>query len=194
MSVSAIRTSVTEITHQLAPPADDLGESGLVGSHDGRYLRIAVVCARFNDAVTVRLLKGALDTLDECGVSADNRLVVWVPGSFELPLAAQALAHSGRFDGVVCLGCVIRGETAHFDFVAGQCAAGLQRVQLDASLPVSLGVLTTENLTQALERSGGAVGNKGEEAVWTVIEMANVLKDVSVQVATTQSRQRTAQS
>jgi 6,7-dimethyl-8-ribityllumazine synthase len=152
------------------------------------------VCSRFNDSVTLRLLAGALAKLDECGVSADNRLVVWVPGSFELPLAAQALAHSGGFDGVVCLGCVIRGETAHFDFVAGECAAGLQRVQLETNLPVALGVLTTENLEQALERSGGAVGNKGAEAGETVIEMSNVMKDVSVAGAALRSRQRTARS
>jgi 6,7-dimethyl-8-ribityllumazine synthase len=165
-----------------------------VGSHDGRRLRIAVVCARFNDEVTLRLLAGALSKLDECGVAASNRLVVWVPGSFELPLAAQALAYSGGFDGIVCLGCVIRGATPHFDFVAGECAAGLQRVQLDTRLPVVLGVLTTENLAQALERSGGAIGNKGEEAIETVIEMANVLTDVSVAGASSGSRHRTAPS
>jgi 6,7-dimethyl-8-ribityllumazine synthase len=185
---------MTEATHGLAPLRDELGERGLVGSHDGRHLRIAVVCARFNDEVTLRLLAGALSKLDECSVAAGNRLVVWVPGSFELPVAAQALAHSGGFDGVVCLGCVIRGETAHFDFVAGECAAGLQRVQLETRLPVVLGVLTTENLAQALERSGGAIGNKGEEAVETVIEMANVLKDVSVAAAALHSRDRAAPS
>ena len=185
---------MTEATHRLAPLRDGLAERGLVGSHDGRRLRIAVVCARFNDEVTLRLLAGALSKLDECGVAAGNRLVMWVPGSFELPLAAQALAQSRTVDGVVCLGCVIRGETAHFDFVAGECAAGLQRVQLETNLPVALGVLTTENLAQALDRSGGAMGNKGEEAVETVIEMANVLTGVSMAVAALHSRDRTGPS
>jgi 6,7-dimethyl-8-ribityllumazine synthase len=181
-----------EATHRLAPQRSGLAESGLSGSHEGRHLRIAVVCARFHDDVTVRLLAGAVAKLDQCGVEPDDRLVVWVPGSFELPLAAQALAHSGGFDGIVCLGCVIRGETAHFEFVAGECAAGLQRVQLETNLPVAFGVLTTENMAQALERSGGVVGDKGAEAVVTVIEMANVMKDVSAAGAALRSRQRTA--
>lgn len=185
---------MAESSHRLAPPRADLSESGLVGSHDGRHLRIAVVCARFNDEVTRRLLAGALAKLDECGVPADNRLVFWVPGSFELPLAAQVAAHSGSFDGVICLGCVIRGETAHFDFVAGECAAGLQRVQLETNLPVALGVLTTENVGQALERSGGTIGNKGEEAVETVIEMVNVMRDVSVAATALRSRDRMSRS
>jgi 6,7-dimethyl-8-ribityllumazine synthase len=185
---------MAESSHRLAPPSAELSQSGLVGSDDGRHLRIAVVCARFNDEVTVRLLSGALAKLDECGVPADNRLVVWVPGSFELPLAAQGLAHSGGFDGVICLGCVIRGETAHFDFVAGECAAGLQRVQLETNLPIIFGVLTTENLAQALERSGGAVGNKGEEAAETVIEMVNVIKDMSAAATALRSRDRMSRS
>jgi len=184
---------VTEATHRLAPlDPEASGPGALVGSHDGRHLRIAVVCARYNDEITLRLLGGAQGTLDECGVLADHRVVVWVPGSFELPLAAQSLAHTGAFDAVVCLGTVIRGATAHFDFVAGECAAGLQRVQLETNLPIVFGVLTTENVEQALERSGGAVGNKGCEAVETAIEMANVLKDVSLAGAALRSRGRPA--
>jgi 6,7-dimethyl-8-ribityllumazine synthase len=185
---------MAESSHRLAAPSADLSESGLVGSRDGHNLRIAVVCARFNEEVTQRLLAGALAKLDECGVPADNRLVFWVPGSFELPLAAQAVAHSGGFDAVICLGCVIRGETAHFDFVAGECAAGLQRVQLETNLPVALGVLTTENLAQALERSGGSVGNKGEEAAETVIEMVSVMRVASEAGAALRSRDRMARS
>ncbi len=173
---------MAEAGHRLprrAPGAGG-GAGGLVGSHDGRNLRIAVACARFNDEITTRLLDGAVRALDEHGVGKSNRLVTFVPGSFELPLAAQALAHSGGFDAVVCLGAVVRGETSHYDFVAGECAAGLERVQLDANLPIVFGVLTTENLEQALERSGGSAGNKGEEAVTTAIEMANVLREIAV--------------
>jgi 6,7-dimethyl-8-ribityllumazine synthase len=120
--------------------------------------------------------------------------VVWVPGSFELPLAAQAVAASGSFDAIVCLGAVIRGETPHFDFVAGECAAGLQRVMLEAKFPIAFGVLTTETLAQAMERSGGAVGNKGEEAVETVIEMVTVLRQLKERAATLRSRARTPMS
>jgi 6,7-dimethyl-8-ribityllumazine synthase len=171
---------MADASHRLPKPAAAGSGDGLVGSHDGSILRIAVACARFNDEVTTRLLEGALRALDEHGVSQSNRLVTFVPGSFELPLAAQALAHSGGFDAVVCLGAVVRGETSHYDFVAGECASGLERVQLDANIPVVFGVLTTENLDQALERSGGSVGNKGEEAVTTAVEMANVLRAISV--------------
>ncbi|HXY45657.1 MAG TPA: 6,7-dimethyl-8-ribityllumazine synthase [Acidimicrobiales bacterium] len=164
--------------HRLAPLLSDVDDGALRGSHDGSDLRIAVLCARFNDEVTTRLLAGALRKLKECNVAEEKRLVAWVPGSFELPLAAQAVANLGSFHAIVCLGAIIRGETAHFEFVAGQCAAGLQRVQLETKLPIAFGVLTTEDLPQALERSGGSLGNKGEEAVETAIEMVRVLKEV----------------
>lgn len=168
---------MVEATHRLSSLDEGASEGALVGSHDGRGLRIAVICARFNGQLTARLLDGALRKLDECGVGAKDRLVVWVPGSFELPLASRAAAGAG-FHGVACLGVVIRGETAHFDFVAGECARGLQQVQLETGVPVAFGVLTTENAFQAVERSGGSVGNKGEEAVETVVEMANLLRSL----------------
>jgi len=172
---------MAEASHRLPRPAAGAGRrADTEGSHDGSSLRVAVACARFHEEVTTRLLSGALRALDEHGVGLSNRLVTFVPGSFELPLAAQALAHSGGFDAIVCLGAVVRGETSHYDLVAGECAAGLARVQLDANIPVAFGVLTTENLEQALERSGGSVGDKGEEAVTTAIEMANVLRVISV--------------
>ncbi len=180
-----------EITHRLSPLPVATDDGAIFGSHDGTTWRIAVVCARFNDEVTSRLVEGALRKLDECKVPETSRVLVYVPGSFELPLAAQAVAKSGSFDAIVCLGAVIRGETAHFDFVAQQCAAGLQRVQLEAGIPVSFGVLTTDNLAQALERSGGALGNKGAEAVETVIEMGGVLRAISERGATLRSRART---
>jgi 6,7-dimethyl-8-ribityllumazine synthase len=130
--------------------------------------------------VTSLLLTGALAELDRSGVAAADRTVAWVPGAFELPLAAMAMATTRRYDAVVCLGAVIRGETSHFDFVAGQCAAGIQRVQLDMELPVVFGVLTTENLDQALARAGGGLGNKGAEAATSAIEMANLLRRLAL--------------
>jgi 6,7-dimethyl-8-ribityllumazine synthase len=170
---------MSDATHRLGPPRQaPEGESELIGSQDGSGVRVAVACARFNEEITLRLLEGAVDQLDKCGVPADNRLVVWVPGSYELPLVAQALALERRVDAVVCLGAVVRGETAHFDFVAGECAAGLQRVQLDTGVPVIFGVLTTENWEQALDRSGGSYGNKGGESVTTAVEMVNLLRDI----------------
>ncbi len=163
-------------THRLPEPTDIAGRAGeIAGPHDGARLRIAVVCARFNEEITLRLLDGAYEALFRLEVAEDRRLVAWVPGAFELPLAARALANRGDFDAVVCLGAVIRGETSHYDFVAGECASGLQRVQLDTGVPVVFGVLTTENLHQALERSGGALGNKGDESVVTAVETANLL-------------------
>ena len=125
------------------------------------------------------LLAGALAELERLGVASADRTVAWVPGAFELPLAAMAMARTRRYDAVVCLGAVIRGETSHYDFVAGECASGLQRVQLDLALPVIFGVLTTENLEQALERAGGVLGNKGTEAAATAIEMATVLRQLA---------------
>jgi 6,7-dimethyl-8-ribityllumazine synthase len=143
---------------------------------DGLGLRVAIACARFNDHVTVRLLEGARRGLAECKVDADDVTEVWVPGSFELPLIAKSFAESGDVDAVICLGCVIRGETAHFDLVAGQASAGIQRVALDTGIPVVFGVLTTENLEQALARSADAGGeNAGEEGARTAVEMARLL-------------------
>ena len=162
-------------THRL-PAIGEMEGGGIRGSDDGTGLAIAVACSRFNGRVTDMLLAGALAELDRRGVAETDRTVVWVPGAFELPLAAMTLAGTRQFDAVVCLGAVIRGETSHYDFVAGECAAGIRRVQLDMRLPVVFGVLTTENLDQALARAGGALGNKGTEAAATAIEMANLLR------------------
>ncbi|MCL4423786.1 MAG: 6,7-dimethyl-8-ribityllumazine synthase [Actinobacteria bacterium] len=147
----------------------------LIGSTEGSGLRVAIACGRFNGAVTERLLKGAIRTLLRCGVAREALSVLWVPGAFELPLAAQRLATSHRFDAVICLGAVIRGETGHYDFVASECAAGLQRVQLDTGVPVVFGVLTTDSADQAFARAGGSVGDKGEEAALTAVEMVDLL-------------------
>ena len=140
-----------------------------------RSAQVAVVCARFNGGVTLRLLDGVLDALDQHGPGSHSAVVAWVPGAFELPLAAQCLARSGTVDAVVALGAVIRGDTPHFDFVAGPCAEGLSRVALETSVPVVFGVLTTETEAQAFERCGPGPTNKGYEAAMTALAMVGLL-------------------
>lgn len=150
----------------------------IVGQRDGSGLRLAIAVSRFNDFVTSRLLEGARDAAADFGVASDAVDVVWVPGCFELPIMAKALASSGRYDAVVCLGAVIRGETPHFDYVAGQAAEGIQRVALDTGVPCAFGVITTNTVEQALARAGGKKGNKGYDAVVTAIETVNALRAV----------------
>jgi 6,7-dimethyl-8-ribityllumazine synthase len=151
---------------------------GMSGGPDaGR--RIAFACAEFNGGITDRLLTGALDALEEAGADLGSALVAWVPGAFELPVIAQRLAQSKRVDAVVCLGAVIRGDTGHYDFVAGECASGLQRVQLDTGIPVVFGVLTTDTVDQALVRSEDNDENKGREAALTALHTAAVLGEVA---------------
>ncbi len=146
---------------------------------DGAAVRVAVVCGRFNDHVTVRLLEGVRRGLAGAGVAPEHVTEVWVPGAFEIPLAAKAFAASGAVDAVIGIGCVIRGDTAHFEHVAGQCAAGLQRAGLDTGVPCVFGVLTTEDLDQALARSEDAGGhNVGEESARTAVEMASLLASI----------------
>lgn len=145
------------------------------GHLGGAGLRFAVVASRFNEAIVGRLVEGALDGLHRHGVDESRIDVAWVPGAFELPVVAQKLAATGSYDAVITIGAVIRGATGHYDFVAGQCAAGIQRVQLDTGIPVVFGVLTTDNIEQAVERSGAKAGNKGFEAASTAIEMANLM-------------------
>jgi 6,7-dimethyl-8-ribityllumazine synthase len=142
-------------------------------------VRVAFACAEFNGGITTRLLTGALDALEESGGVLADVTVAWVPGAFELPVVAQRLAESGSVDAVVCLGAVIRGDTGHYEFVAGQCASGLQRVQLDTGKPVVFGVLTTETVDQALVRSEADETNKGREAALTALHTAGVLRAVS---------------
>lgn len=152
-----------------------MGEKGATPDLTGSDLRIAVVVARFNEDVTRRLLRGALNALKEHGVEDPD--VLWVPGSLELPVTALALAEKGNHDAIVCLGCVIRGETYHFEVVAGQAAAGMMQVQLDTGVPITFGVLTTEDKEQAFARSGPK-NNKGAEAAEAAIEMANLLRSI----------------
>jgi 6,7-dimethyl-8-ribityllumazine synthase len=138
--------------------------------------RVAVVAARFNERITKRLLSGALRALSSAGLPDEAVDVHWVPGSFELPQAADGLARTGRYDAIVCVGCVIRGETPHFDFVAGQAAAGIQRVALDTGVPTTFGVITALTEEQAWARAGGVVGNRGQEAADAAVEMVAFLR------------------
>jgi len=143
---------------------------------DGKGLRIAVLSARWNSHITLRLIEGVRRGLTEAGVDDVDVSEAWVPGAFELPLAAKAWADSGRVDAIVCLGCVIRGETTHYESVAGECAAGIQRAQLDTGIPIAFGVLTVENLDQALARSEGPGGhNVGEDGAKVAVEMATLV-------------------
>jgi 6,7-dimethyl-8-ribityllumazine synthase len=148
------------------------------GNLRGDGLRIAIACGRFNDLITERLLTGARDGLVRHGVDQASITEAWVPGAFELPLVAKRLAESGEYDAVICLGAVIRGATGHYEHVAGQCAAGIQRAQLDTGVPVIFGVLTTDTIEQAIERAGTKAGNKGYEAAETAIEMADLLRQL----------------
>jgi 6,7-dimethyl-8-ribityllumazine synthase len=145
------------------------------GELSGRGRRIAIVASRFNDVVTSRLVDGALAALRRHGVDDDDVEVAWTPGAFEIPLIAQRLAGSAGFDAIVCLGAVIRGDTAHFEYVASEAASGIQRVALETGVPCIFGVLTTETLEQALDRAGGKHGNKGWEAATAALEMAGLL-------------------
>lgn len=143
-----------------------------MAAHAGR---VAVVVSRFNELVTEKLLAGARARLAERGVDDQAVDVVWVPGAFELPLAAAAAAVSGRYRAIVALGCVIRGETAHFEYVAGEASRGLQTVALTYRVPVGFGVLTTETFEQAIERAGGSAGNKGADAADAALSMIEAL-------------------
>jgi 6,7-dimethyl-8-ribityllumazine synthase len=148
----------------------------LVGALDGAGLRACVVVARWNSFVTEKLLAGALSCLRERGLAEDDITTAWVPGAFEIPTAARWAAASGRYDAVICLGAVIRGDTAHFEYVAGGAAQGILRVAQDTGVPTVFGVLTVDTVEQALARAGGKDGHKGEEAAQTAIEMANLRK------------------
>jgi 6,7-dimethyl-8-ribityllumazine synthase len=140
-------------------------------------LRIGIAISRWNSFITERLLDGALDTLKRHGVDTESSVdVARLPGSFELPLVVQKMAQSGRYDAIIALGCVIRGATAHFDYVAGEATKGIAQAMLQTGVPVVFGVLTTDTIEQAIERAGTKAGNKGAEAAASAIEMANLLK------------------
>ena len=149
------------------------------GDMNGQGLRVAVVVARFNEVVTRQLLTGALETLTRHGVRDDDISVAWVPGAFELPVVARTLAKTGRYDSVVCLGAVIRGETGHYEMIAGQAASGTNAVSLETGVPTIFGVLTTENMDQAINRAGGKSGNVGSTAASTAIETARLIQAIN---------------
>ena len=148
------------------------------GSLIGTGIKIAIVVSRFNEFITSKLLGGALDTLERHGVSLDDIEVVWVPGSFEIPIAADKMASSRKYDAVICLGALIRGSTPHFDYIAAEASKGIAQVGLKTGVPTIFGVITTENIEQAIERAGTKVGNKGSDAAMTAIEMVNLFKQL----------------
>ena len=145
---------------------------------NGNGLKIAIVSARFNEVVTRQLMLGAVETLDRYGVDDDDISIAWVPGSFELPVVAKALAESGKYDAIICLGAVIRGETDHYNMVANQSASGIASVGRETGVPTIFGVLTTENMDQAINRSGGKSGNLGSNSAIAAVETALLIKSI----------------
>jgi 6,7-dimethyl-8-ribityllumazine synthase len=141
-------------------------------------LRFGIVAGRFNEFITAKLLSGAIDCLVRHGAKAEDLATAWVPGAFEIPLAAKKMAASGKYDAVICLGAVIRGATPHFDYVCAEVSKGIATISLQYETPVSFGVLTTESIEQAVERAGTKAGNKGVDAAMAAIEMANLLKNL----------------
>lgn len=148
----------------------------LAGKQDAAGIRISLVVSRYNEFVTSRLLAGAVEVLTKAGIGEEGIEVAWVPGAFEIPLVARRLARSGRFDAVICLGAVIRGETPHFEYISREASRGIAQASLDSDLPVIFGVLTTDTVEQAMERAGAPERNRGAEAAHTAIEMASLLR------------------
>jgi 6,7-dimethyl-8-ribityllumazine synthase len=148
------------------------------GKLDATGLKFGIIVSRFNEFICSKLLGGALDCLTRHGAADETIEVAWVPGSFEIPLAAKRMAETGKFDAVICIGAVIRGGTSHFDFVAGEAAKGIAMASLQTGVPVIFGVITTENIEQAIERAGTKLPNRGFEAALTAIEMVNVMKQL----------------
>ena len=148
------------------------------GNVTGRGLHFAIVVSRFNEFITSKLLGGALDTLKRHETPDENITVAWVPGAFEIPLVAKKFAESKKFNAVICLGAVIRGSTTHYDYVCNEVSKGVAQVSLQTGVPTIFGVVTTENIQQAVERAGTKSGNKGADAAMSAMEMANLLKSV----------------
>ncbi|MEM9420965.1 MAG: 6,7-dimethyl-8-ribityllumazine synthase [Pseudomonadota bacterium] len=155
----------------------------IISSLDGKGLRVAIIDTGWNEFIVNQLSQGAIGTLERHGVSVDDIHHITVPGAFELPLAVRTAAQSGRFDAIVALGCVIRGATPHFDYVAGEAAKGISAVMADTAVPVAFGVLTTDTIEQAIERAGTKAGNKGAEAAAVAVEMARLLPAIKGDVS-----------
>ena len=151
----------------------------IAGQLDANGHKIGIIVSRFNSFICERLLEGAIDALVRHGADEDNIDVVRVPGAFEIPLVAQKMAATSSYDGLICLGAVIRGSTPHFDYVSNEVTKGIAAVGLSASLPIAFGVLTTDTIEQAVERAGTKAGNKGFEAAMTVVEMVNLFKSIA---------------
>jgi len=148
------------------------------GALIGTGLKIGIVVSRFNEFITSKLLSGAIDTLERHGVNNDDIEIAWVPGSFEIPIAADKMSSSGKYDAVICLGALIRGATPHFDYIAAEASKGIAQVGMKTGVPTIFGVITTENIEQAIERAGTKSGNKGSDAAISAIEMANLFKEM----------------
>lgn len=150
----------------------------LEGKLTAKNMKIAIVVARFNEFITSKLLSGCIDCLIRHEAADEDLTVAWVPGAFEIPMAAKKLAESGKYDAVICLGAVIRGATPHFDYVCAEASKGIAQVSMQTGLPVAFGVLTTENIQQAVERAGTKAGNKGVDCAMTAMEMVNLFKEM----------------
>ena len=150
----------------------------LEGKLTAKNMKIAIVVARFNEFVTSKLLSGCIDCLIRHEAADEDLTVAWVPGAFEIPMAAKKLAESGKYDAVICLGAVIRGATPHFDYVCAEASKGIAQVSMQTGVPVAFGVLTTENIQQAVERAGTKAGNKGVDCAMTAMEMVNLFKEM----------------
>ena len=150
----------------------------LEGKLGANGMKVGIVAARFNEFIVSKLLSGALDGLRRHDVKEDDISVAWVPGAFEIPIAAQKMAGSGKYDAVICLGTVIRGSTSHYDYVCNEVSKGIAHVSMESQIPVLFGVLTTENIEQAIERAGTKAGNKGYDCALSAIEMVNLLKEI----------------
>ena len=150
----------------------------LEGKLIAKGMRVGIVAARFNEFITSKLLSGALDGLLRHDIDGDDIHVAWVPGAFEIPLAASKMAKSGKYDAVICLGAVIRGSTSHYDYVCNEVSKGVAAVGLETGVPVLFGVLTTENIEQAIERAGTKAGNKGYDCALSAIEMVNLIREI----------------
>ena len=148
------------------------------GKFDGRDVRIAIVAGRFNEFITSKLVGGALDVLKRNDVSEENIDIAWVPGAFEIPLIAKKLANTQKYDAIITLGAVIKGSTPHFDYVCSEVSKGVAQISLQSELPVIFGVLTTNNIEEAIERAGTKAGNKGTDAAFSAIEMINLIKEI----------------
>jgi len=155
-----------------------MGDKIHEGTLSAKDKRFAVVVSRFNDLITTRLRDGALDCLQRHGSDQDAIEIAWVPGAFELPIVAQKLAKTGRFDVVICLGAIIRSETPHFDYVAGEASKGIARVGLDTGVPITFGVITADSVDQAIQRAGIKTGNRGWDAAMNAIEMASLMSSI----------------